>query len=113
MIIKVKAHSGEPLIEAADALAGEAAEMDPTRPVDVDPQGIYFYYCETLVAWSTRLRDHLTQVAAFQWAAKSARPVRRPDGPLGASSTSFNTAWLLRPLQGRRIHCTFSVCAQL
>ena len=36
--IKVMAHSGEPLNEAADALAGAAAVMDPTRPVDVDPE---------------------------------------------------------------------------
>ena len=30
--IKAKAHSGEPLNEAADAVVGTAAEMDPTRP---------------------------------------------------------------------------------
>ena len=42
--IKVKSHSGESLNETADALAGAAAEMDPTRPVDVDPEGVYFYY---------------------------------------------------------------------
>ena len=58
--IKVKAHSDEPLNEADDTLAGAAAEMDPTRPVDVDPEGVYFYYRETLVAWSARLRQHLT-----------------------------------------------------
>ena len=101
--VKVKAHSGEPLNEAANALAGAAAEMDPTRPADVDPEGVYFYYRETLVVWSARLRQHLTQVAASQWAAKSARPVRRPDGSLGAPSTPLTTAWLLRPLQGRRM----------
>ena len=33
-ILVVKAHSGETLNEAADVLAGAAAEMDPTRPVD-------------------------------------------------------------------------------
>ena len=101
--VKVKAHSGEPLNEAADALAGAAAEMDPSRPADVDPEGVYFYYRETLVVWSARLRQHLTQVAASQWAAKSARPVRRPDGSLGAPSPPLTTAWLLRPLQGRRM----------
>ena len=55
--IKVKEHRGKPLSKAADALAGlrVAAEMDPTRPVDVDPEGVYFYYLETLLAWSTRL----------------------------------------------------------
>ena len=82
---------------------GAAAEMDPTRPVDADAEGVYLNYRDTLVAWSTRLRQHLTQVAAFQWEAKSARPVRRPDGSLGAPSTPLTTAWLLRPLQGRRM----------
>ena len=28
--------------DAADALAGVAAEIDPTRPVDVDPECVYF-----------------------------------------------------------------------
>ena len=50
------------------------------------------------MVWSARLRQHLTQVVA-----KSAWPVRRPDGSLGAPSTPITTAWLLRPLQGRRM----------
>ena len=82
---------------------GAAAVMDPTRPVDADGRGVYLNYRDTLVVWSARLRQHLTQVAAFQWVAKSARPVRRPDGSLGAPSTPLTTAWLLRPLQGRRM----------
>ena len=55
--IKVEEHRGKPLSKAADALAGlgAAAEMDLTRPVDVDAEGVYFYYLKTLVAWSTRL----------------------------------------------------------
>ena len=43
----MKAHSGKPLNEAADALAGAGARMDPTK--DVDPEGVYFYYRDTLV----------------------------------------------------------------
>ena len=39
--IKVEAHSGEQLNEAADALAGAAVDMDPTRPVDEDSEGVY------------------------------------------------------------------------
>ena len=56
-----------------------------------------------LVVWSTRLRQHLTQVAAIQWAAKSAGPVHRPDGSLGTPSIPLTIAWLLQPLQGRRM----------
>ena len=39
--IKVEAHRGEQLNEAADALAGAAVDMDPTRPVDEDSEGVY------------------------------------------------------------------------
>ena len=38
--VTVKAHSGEPMNEAADALAAE--EMDPTRLVDVDAESVHF-----------------------------------------------------------------------
>ena len=62
--VKVKAHRGEPLNEAADTLASEAAELDPSLPLDLDPEAVYFYYHNTLVGWDPRLRDYLTQVAA-------------------------------------------------
>jgi ribonuclease HI len=42
--MKVKVHRAEPLNETADALASAAAEMDPSRPVDLDPEAVYFYY---------------------------------------------------------------------
>ena len=44
--IKVKAHSGEPLNEAADALAAAAAELDPARPVelDLDPEAMHVLF---------------------------------------------------------------------
>ena len=44
--IKVKAHSGEPLNEAADALAVDAAEIDPARAVelDLDPHAVHFLF---------------------------------------------------------------------
>ena len=103
-VVKVEEHSGEPLSEAAHALslAGAAAEIDPTRPADVGPEGVQVHYSETLVAWSAGLRRHLTQAAASQRAAKGAQPVRRPDGASGAPSAPLTTARLLRPLQGRR-----------
>ena len=49
--VNVKAHSGEPLNEAADALARVAAEMDPSRQVDMDPEGACFFYRQTLSWW--------------------------------------------------------------
>ncbi len=45
--IKVRAHRGEPLNEAADPMAA-AAESDPARtvPMDLDPEAVYFLYKE-------------------------------------------------------------------
>ena len=34
--VKVKTHRAEPLNEAADALASDAAELDPSLPLDLD-----------------------------------------------------------------------------
>ena len=41
--IKVKSHRAEPLNTAADARASAAAEMDPTRPADLDPEAVYIF----------------------------------------------------------------------
>ena len=41
--VKVKSHRAEPLNEAADTLASVAAELDPSRPLDLDPEAVYFY----------------------------------------------------------------------
>ncbi len=51
--IKVKAKSGEPLNEAADAMAAAAAEIDPARAVDLDldPEAVHLLFKETWVAW--------------------------------------------------------------
>ena len=56
-LVKVKAHAGDPLNGAADALASAAAELDPSRPQEVDPEGVYrdFRYKGTLVPWNSRL----------------------------------------------------------
>ena len=62
--VKVKADRAEPLNEAADAMASAAAELDLSRPLDLDPESVYFYRESTLVGWDSLLRDHLTQVAA-------------------------------------------------
>ena len=45
-LIKVRAHSGEPLNEAADALAAAAAELNPARAVDLDldQEAVHFLF---------------------------------------------------------------------
>ena len=49
--IKVRAHRGEPLNEAADVLAAAAADLDPGRPLamDLDPEAVHFMYREAWV----------------------------------------------------------------
>jgi ribonuclease HI len=39
LLVKVKAHAGDPLNEAADTLASDAAELDPSQSQEVDPRG--------------------------------------------------------------------------
>jgi hypothetical protein len=47
-LVKVRAHRGEPLNEAADALArtSAAAESDPSNPVAIefDPEAVHFMW---------------------------------------------------------------------
>ena len=52
-LVKVKAHDGDPLNEAAYTLASAAAESDPSRSQDVDPEGVYFGYRGALVPWNS------------------------------------------------------------
>ena len=80
-LIKVKFHRGEPLNEAADASASEAAELDPSRPLDLDPEAVYFYCKGVPMEWDTKLRDSLTHVAAAQDAGLIGKHARRKDGP--------------------------------
>ena len=101
-LVKVKAHAGDPLNEAADTLASAAAESDPSRSQDVDPEGVYFGYRGALVPWNSRLRRELTQVAAAQWAAKCVRPITR-SGQTTPRHVPLTTSWMLRPNQGRKI----------
>ena len=99
--VKVKAHRAEPLNEAADALASEAAELDPSRPLDIDPEAVYFYLKGSLVEWDARLREHLTQVAASKCMTMIGRPTRRRDGTVTPAHVPLSAEWLLRPDQGR------------
>ena len=102
--IKVRAHRGEPLNEAADAMAAAAAESDPARSVtmDLDPEAVYFLYKEAWVEWDARVREDLVQRAAERCVTRMLRPKRERAGEEASPPTLPLTAsWLLRPNQGR------------
>ena len=100
-LIKVKSHRGELLNEAADSMAATAAELDPCRPLDLDPEAVYFYHKGAPVEWDSQLRDHLVQVAADVNLQRIGREQRRRDGSVAPAHIPLSTAWLLRPDQGR------------
>ena len=100
---KVKAHRAEPLNEAADVLASDAAELDPSRPLDLDPEAIYFYHQGVPIEWDASLRESLTRVAAAQGAALIGKPTRRKDGSVTPAHVPLCAEWLLRPDQGRNV----------
>jgi hypothetical protein len=101
-LVKVKAHAGDPLNEAADTSASDAAELDPSQSQEVDPEVVHFGYRGALVPWNRRLRQELTQIAAAQWAAKCVRPIAR-EGQMAPLNVPITTSWMLRPNQGRKI----------
>ena len=99
--IKVKAQSGQPLNEAADALAAAAAETDPARDVELglNPEAVHFLIKGKWVEWGMNLREDLTQnfgrrllssasVAPFDQSAGEGarRECRLPCGGGGASA---------------------------
>ncbi len=53
---------GEPLNEAPDASASEAAEIDPSRPVDLDLEEVCLH-CQGM-EWDAKFMDSLTRAAA-------------------------------------------------
>ena len=102
--IKVRAHRGEPLNEAADAMASEAGEFDPSRAaaLDQDPEAVYFLMKQTWVEWDARVREDLVQRAAEQCVSRTLRPRRGRGGEEASPPTLPITAsWLLLPDQGR------------
>ena len=48
--VKVKSHRGELLNEVADSMAATAAELDPCRPLDLNPEAVY-YHKDAPVEW--------------------------------------------------------------
>ncbi len=66
-LVKVKPHCGEPLNEAADALASAAAAADDSPPpsaLHLDPDLVHFYINGAPVEWGAAVRNRLIQVAA-------------------------------------------------
>ncbi len=103
-LMKVKAHCGELLNEAADALASAAAEVDDSIMVDalhLDPDAVQSYIRDCPVGWGTQVRNHLTHLAGGQATAAMAVPKTRRDGTVRIRPITL--AWFLRQDQGGRV----------
>jgi hypothetical protein len=111
-LIKVKAHCGEPLNEAADALASAAAEADGapmSGELHLDPCAVHFYLNHNApVEWDSRVRKFLTRESARQAAAKLLEPRSLRDGT--DVVPAITTSWLMRQDQGRQV-LGASLCA--
>ena len=71
---------GEPLNEAADALASAAAEADDSQmagELHLDPESVHFYLDGHPTAWGTQVRNRLTQEAAVRIAEELSGLARR------------------------------------
>ena len=102
--VKVKSHCGEPLNEAADALASAAAEADDSQlsnALHLDPDSVHFYLNGTPAVWGAVVRNQLIQKAADRIAADYGRPRMMRDGT--AKPVTITCAWLLRQDQGRQV----------
>ena len=53
-----------------------------------------------IVGWDSRLRDHLTQVAARQGVALICKEMKRKGGSVTQAHVPWSAAWLLRRDQG-------------
>jgi hypothetical protein len=103
-LIKVRAHRGEPLNEAADALASAAAESDSAMPagIELDLDVVHFLWKETWVEWDSRLRQDLVQRAAELYLNRILRPKRgRAAAEASPPTLPLTVTWMLRPNQGR------------
>ena len=103
-LVKVKSHCGEPLNEAADALASAAAEEDNSPPpctLHLDPDLVHFYVNGAPVEWGPAVRNRLLQVAADSVATELGRQRLSTDGT--ARPVAITSAWLLRQDQGRQV----------
>jgi hypothetical protein len=102
--IKVRAHRGEPLNEAADVLAAAAADLDPGCPaaMNLDPKAVHFMYREAWVEWDAKVREDLVQRAAELCLNRTLRPKRGRAGTAASPpALPLTAAWMLRPNQDR------------
>jgi ribonuclease HI len=103
-IVKVKSHCGEPLNEAADALASAAAEADDSQlsnELHLEPDSVHFYLDGCPMTWGIQVRNRLTKAAADRIAVELGRPRIKRDGTV--QPVTLTTAWLLRQDQGRQV----------
>ena len=103
-LVKVKSHCGEPLNEAADALASAAAEADDSQlanELHLDPDSVHFYLDGYPTVWGVQVRNRLTKAAADRIAAELGTPRMKRDGTV--QPVTLTTAWLLRQDQGRQV----------
>jgi hypothetical protein len=103
-IVKVKSHCGEPLNEAADALASAAEEADDSQlsnELHLEPDSVHFYLDGCPMTWGIQVRNRLTKAAADRIAVELGRPRIKRDGTV--QQVTLTTAWLLRQDQGRQV----------
>ena len=107
LIVKIMAHRGEPLNEAADSAANAAVPADPL-PLIFDPLACYFTYAGMGPRiWGANLKTYLNKTAAEQWQQKLVLRKIPPDQALELGETRLNRilnvteTWLLRPRRGR------------
>ena len=82
LFVKVRAHKGEPLNEAADEAADEAAEYDPPDSVASDPGSCYFQTNDGhTTQWGPSLRRLLSNKLALQQLAVIQQRKISPDDP--------------------------------
>ena len=105
LIVKVLAHCGEPLNEAADAAANTAVSEEPL-PAVYDPLVVYFKYTGLGPrVWGAGVKRHVLKTATEQWQKKLLRDkIKIPvEGAPAESKLNVTESWLLRPGQGREI----------
>ncbi len=113
-LVKVKAHCGEPLNEAADALASAAAETDAgpmTGEMHLNQGAVHFYLAGPVapvewdtrapVEWDTRVCNYLTHASSARTTAQLSEPRRRRDGT--DVIPPITTTWMMRLDQGRPV----------
>ena len=81
LFVKIRAHKGEPLNEAADEAADEAAEYDPPGTTVLDPGSCYFQNNGGHTEWGTCLRRLLTERIALKQLAVTRQLKISLDGP--------------------------------